>query len=96
MGKKKSLRRAREELEAERPPEGPRPLTPHDDDGELGQVSIFMTKGDRRRLRYLGLHLGNLSLQRMGTRALNAFLESHGQPRLTPVLQGKPTAEEAD
>ncbi|WP_132251565.1 hypothetical protein [Methylobacterium segetis] len=96
MGKKKDLRRTRQEMEAEMSSEGPRPLTPHDDDGKLGQVSIFMTKGDRRRLRYLGLHLGNLSMQRMGTRALNAFLESHGQPRLTPVLQGKPSPEEAD
>lgn len=96
MGKKNDLRRIRQEMEAERLPEGPRPLTLHDDDNDLGQISIFMTKGDRRRLRHLGFHLGNLSLQRMGTRALNAFLESHGQPRLTPVLQGKPSAKEAD
>lgn len=96
MGKKKDLRRTLQEIEAERPTEVPGPLTPHEDDGKLGQVSLFMTKADRRRLRYLGLKLGNLSMQRMATRALNAFLESHGQPRLTPVLQGKPSAEEAD
>ncbi|AWN41554.1 hypothetical protein DK389_14845 [Methylobacterium durans] len=85
-----------EALEAERLLAGPHPATPHDDDDELGPVAIYMTKGDRRRLRLLGLSLGNMSLQRMGTRPWNAFLESHGQPRLTPVLQGKQLAEEAD
>ena len=83
-------------MEAERLPKVLRPLTPHDDDGDLGQIAIYVTKGDRRRLRFLGIHLGSLSMQRMGTRALNAFLESHGQPRLTPVLQGKPSAEKTD
>lgn len=96
MGKKKDLRRTMQEVEAESPTSIPGPLTPHEDDGDLGQVSIFMTKGDRRRLRYFGLKLGNLSMQRMGTRALNAFLESPGQPRLTPVLQGKSPAEDTD
>lgn len=96
MGKNKDLRRTLREVEAEQPTQVPGPLHPHEDDDELGQVSIFMTKGDRRRLRYLGFKLGNLSVQRIGTRAINAFLESHGQPRLTPVLQGKPPTKGTD
>ncbi|MBB2965172.1 hypothetical protein [Methylobacterium sp. R2-1] len=96
MGKKKDLRRARQEMEAERPSDALLPLTPRDDDGKLKAVSILVTKTDHRRLRGLALSLDNLHLQGLGTRALNAFLESHGQPRLTPVRQGKRSAQETD
>lgn len=57
---------------------------------------MFVTWGDRYRLKKLGLNLGNTSLQRLGHRAWNALLASHGQPGLTPVLTGqreKPKAE---
>lgn len=96
MGKKKDLQRARQEMEAEGASADLLPPTPHDDGGKLKAVSILVTKADHRRLRGLALNLDNLHLQGLGTRALNAFLESHGQPRLTPVRQGKRSAKETD
>ena len=83
-------------MEAERHNEAPVPPTPRDDDGKLKAVSILLTKADHRRLRGLALSLDNLHLQGLGTRALNAFLESHGQPKLTPVRQGKRLVKETD
>lgn len=89
MGKKKALRRAIKEAEAS--PFAPPPPLDHPNPGpedQLVQVGIFVTSADRWRLRKLGLLLDNTSLQRLGHRAFNALLVSHGQPGLTPVLQG--------
>lgn len=69
------------------PPEEPEPAAPNDDD-EPVQVSIFVTRADRLRLRSLGIDL-HLSLQRMGHRAWSGFLVSQGQPGLTPVFTGR-------
>lgn len=90
MGKKKALRRAIEEAEAKPftpPPPLDHPL-PDPDDGRLVLIGVYVTSADRWRLRKLGLLLDNTSLQRLGHRAWNALLASHGQPGLTPVLQG--------
>lgn len=88
MGKKKELRRAIKEAEADPFIPPPSLAKPHPDDDQLVQISVFVTSGDRYRLKRLGLHLDNTSLQRLGHRAWNALLASHGQPGLTPVLQG--------
>lgn len=87
MGKKKDLRRAIEEAEAS-PLIPPAPLAqPRPGDGELVQISMILTEADRLRLKMLGIKL-DTSIQRLGHRAWNAFLASHGQPGLTPVLTG--------
>lgn len=89
MGKKKDLRRAMEEAAASQPtpPAAPAQMVPVNED--LVQISMMLTEDDRLRLRRLGIEL-DTSLQRLGHRAWNAFLASHGQPGLTPVLQGSP------
>jgi len=89
MGKKKDLRRAIEKAEAASftPPAPPTPTPPDASGQELVQISMILTEGDRLRLRRLGIEL-DTSLQRLGHRAWNAFLASHGQLGLTPVLQG--------
>lgn len=96
MGKKKDLRRAIEEAEAS-PLPAPLPQPhPRPGDGDLVQISMILTEGDRHRLKGLGLKL-DTSIQRLGHRAWNAFLASHGQPGLTPVLtgaRGRASAEE--
>jgi hypothetical protein len=67
--------------------EEPEPTERRDDD-EPVQVSIFVTRADRVRLRSLGIDL-HLSLQRMGHRAWNSYLASQGQPELTAVFPGR-------
>lgn len=52
------------------------------------QLSIFVTRADRVRLRSLGIDL-HLSLQRLGHRAWNGFLASQGPPGLTAVFPGR-------
>ena len=88
MGKKKDLRRAMKEAETAPLPEPVQLTAPQEGDEELVQVNMVLTEGDRRRLKLLGLYLDNTSLQRLGHRAWNALLASHGQPGLTPVLPG--------
>lgn len=69
------------------PLEEPQLVEPNDGDDPV-QVSIFVTRADRLRLRSLGIDL-HLSLQRMGHRAWNGFLASQGQPGLTTVFPGR-------
>lgn len=92
MSNKKDSRRTKEAPSA---PEVPAPVVPfpmrvfpNDPDNPVS-IGMQLTKADRLRLRTMAIEEG-ISLQRMGHRAWNAFLASHGLPGLTPVLQGKP------
>lgn len=66
----------------------PMRVFPDDPDNPVS-IGMQLTEADRLRLRTMAIEEG-ISLQRMGHRAWNAFLASHGLPGLTPVLQGKP------
>lgn len=93
MGKKRGLKRLMKEAAAlphPRPlPPALTPAEPWPDDDEVVIISMALTRGDRLRLRKMALHMDNTSLQRLGHRAWNSLLASHGLPGLTPVLQGK-------
>lgn len=87
MGKKKDLKRALKEAETLPLASPPLLAQSRPGDDEYVQISMVLTEGDRYRLKRLGLKL-DTSIQRLGHRAWNAFLASHGQPGLTPVLTG--------
>ncbi len=62
-------------------PAAPQPIVP---------VNVFMTPGDRKRLRQLSLDTG-LSVQRLGHEAWNLLLEARGLPPLEPVAANVPS-----
>lgn len=93
MGKKKEQRRAIEADQKASPPALPEASSRDD---ELVQISMFLTRRDRVRLRKLGIDLNYLSLQRLGHRAWNSLLASYGMDGLEPVLTGvRGSAEKA-
>ncbi len=62
------------------------PVAPH----SIVPVNVFVTPGDRKRLRQLSLDTG-LSVQRLGHEAWNLLLEARGLPPLEPVAANVPS-----